>query len=46
MEDIIYKGIKHELREWGKIGMKSFLFPLIVNTIVTIILFLIIYSYF
>ena len=42
MEDIIYKGIKHELREWSKIGMKSFLFPLIVNTIVTIILFLII----
>ena len=46
MKEIIYKGIKNELKEWGKLALNSFLFPLMVNTVVTIILFLIIWKYF
>jgi hypothetical protein len=46
MKELIYKGIKNELKEWGKLALKSFLFPLMVNTVVTIILFLIIWRCF
>ena len=46
MKEIIYKGIKNELKEWGKLALNSFLLPLMVNTVVTIILFLIIWRCF
>ena len=43
MKELIYGGIKKELKAWKKMFLRSFLWPLIVNVLVTFILVIIIY---